>query len=149
MKDKKHIDSKGFTVGELLLVFVIVLAIGALLAPLIRFNQIRMDKIICANNLREAGLALYIYAREHDGKFPQDMQTLYDQQYLADEKLMDCPGSKTIGTPADPDYVYTPELSVRSNSMDALLRDKDTNHHSGSRNVLYVNGLVAWEEIES
>lgn len=141
----KIVGEKGFTVGELLLVFVIVLVLGGLLTPLIRFNHRRMDKITCENNLREAGRALYISAREHGGRFPASIQTLYDQQYLADEGIMDCPTSPHVGTLKDPDYTYAPGLSVRSNSTETLMIDKE-NNHSGGKNVLYVNGLVAWEE---
>lgn len=138
-------NEKGFTIGELLLVFVIVLVIGGLLTPLIRFNQKRMDQITCENNLREIGRALYIYAREHDGKFPSSIEMLYEQQYLADERVMDCPASKHVGILKDPDYIYKHGLSVRSNSSDTLMTDKEENHPNG-KNVLYVNGLVAWEE---
>ena len=141
----KTLGEKGFTVGELLLVVIIVLVMGGLLTPLIRFNHKRMDKITCANHLRETGRALYIYAREHGGRFPANIETLYDQQYLADERVMDCPASKHVGTLKDPDYIYKPGLSVRSNSSDTVMRDKEDNHPKG-KNVLYVNGLVAWEE---
>lgn len=144
----RRIGSGGFTVGELLLVFAIVIIIGGLLTPLIRFNHSRMNKIICANNLREVGLAMYIYAREHEGKFPPDISTLYDQQYLADEKLMDCPASKDVGTLESPGYIYEPGLSVRSDSLDALMKDKPDNHPSGGGNSLHVNGMVSWEEAD-
>jgi len=137
---------KGFTLSELLLVFVIVLVCGALLLPLIRYSQVRMDRIACANNLREVGLALYIYAREHDSRFPDTLKELYGSQYLADAGLMDCPATRAVGTPEDPDYIYTPGLTVRDASMVALVRDEPGNHGGKGGNVLYVNGEVAWIE---
>ena len=138
--------AKGFTLGELLLVFLIAVIIGAIMLPFIRYSQGRMDKIVCANNLREVGLAMYIYAREHEGRFPQTLQALYDEHYLADKKLMDCPGSVSVGTPEEPDYVYTTGLTVRDPSLEVLVRDKEKNHREGGRNVLYVNGEVTWRE---
>jgi type II secretory pathway pseudopilin PulG len=136
---------RGFTISELVIVFGIVVLVGALMWPFVRYGHKRMGNMLCANNLREQGLALYIYAREHDGKFPPALKTLYDEQYLADPRIMDCPASKTIGTPDAPDYIYTAGLSVKSSSKAPLVRDKQTNHMYG-KNLLYVNGRVSWED---
>ena len=143
----KKITNNGFTLGELLLVFVVILLIGGLMLPFIRYIHKSMEQTICANNLRETGLALYIYAREHEGKFPPTLKTLYDEQYLADGNLMDCPASKeSIGTPQNPDYIYTAGLSVKDSSLGILVRDKTKNHPYGGKNILYVNGTVIWKE---
>lgn len=136
--------SKGFTLGELLLVFAVVLIISASMIPIIRYNNRKMERTVCANNLHQIGLALYIYARENEGQFPPALKVLYDEQYLADKRLMDCPASREIGTPGSPDYIYTAGLSVRSPSLEPLVRDKSKNHPRAGANVLYVNGEVAW-----
>jgi hypothetical protein len=135
----------GFTISELVIVFAIVILVGGLMWPFVKYGHKRRAQMLCANNLREQGLALYIYAREHDGKFPPALKTLYDEQYLADPRVMDCPASKTIGTPDAPDYIYTAGLSVKDSSKAHLARDKQTNHVYG-KNVLYVNGRVSWED---
>jgi len=137
-------NNKGFTLGELVLVFGILMAVGAALAPLVRYNQIRLSRINCSNNLREIGLAMYIYARENGGNFPQSLSTLYEEQYLADRGIMDCPASKRVGTPEQPDYEYKPGLSVRSPSQDVLVGDDGGNHSGAGRNVLLVDGEVLW-----
>ncbi|RKY42132.1 MAG: hypothetical protein DRP85_03715 [Candidatus Makaraimicrobium thalassicum] len=136
---------KGFTISELLLVFVIVLIVGGVMMPVIRHNYRKMEKTICANNLRQIGLALYIYAGEHKKKFPPTLKTLYDEHYLADRRLMDCPATEVIGTPGEPDYIYTAGLSARNSSLTPLVRDKAKNHAEGGGNILYVNGRVVWE----
>ncbi|MEA3489614.1 MAG: type II secretion system protein [Candidatus Omnitrophota bacterium] len=138
--------AKAFTISELLLVFVIVLIIGGAMLPFIKCSREKMEKITCANNLRETGLALYIYARGHDGRFPPSLKTLYDEHYLADECLMSCPASGTAGTPGSPDYIYTAGLTIRDPSLEVLVRDKSKNHPDGGKNVLYLNGSVAWEK---
>ncbi len=143
---KWDIGSKGFTISELVLVLVIALVVGGLMLPFIRYNARRMDKTACANNLRQVGLALYIYAKEHEGRFPPTLKALYDERYLADRRLMDCPASRDTGTPESPDYIYTAGLSVRDPSLTALVRDKARNHPRGGKNILYVNGAVVWEE---
>jgi prepilin-type N-terminal cleavage/methylation domain-containing protein len=139
-------DNKGFTLVELALVVVIVLMICIPLGPFIRESRNRLDKVVCANNLREIGLAMYIYAREHDGRFPPELRALYEEHYLSDTRLLDCPATKTGGTLESPEYVYAPGLTIRSASLEPLVRDKDKNHSRGGGNTLYVNGNVAWEK---
>lgn len=138
-------STKGFTISELLLVFAIVFAVSAVMFPLIRYSHMRMDRTGCENNLQQIGLALYIYAREHNGKFPEDIKTLYIEEYLADKKVVDCPASNKTGTPEDPDYTYTAGLTVRDPSGTVILEDESDNHPSGGRNVLYVNGAIVWK----
>lgn len=137
---------KAFTIGELLIVIAIVLMICVPMVPFISKSRARMDRVTCANNLREIGLAMYIYAREHEGAFPPELKTLYDQKYISDTKLLDCPATKAVGSLDAPEYVYSPGLSVKSPSLEPLLRDKENNHVRGGRNTLYVNGNVVWEE---
>lgn len=136
----------GFTLGELLVVFAVVFLLIAAFTPIIKFSNERMDKVQCANNLREIGLAMYIYAREHDGRFPPSIEKLYEENYLGDRRTVDCPASSTQGAPDAPDYIYTPGLSARDRSDLVLVRDSKGNHAKGGGNVLYVDGTVDWEE---
>lgn len=139
-------NRKGFTLSELVVVFTIVLIAGALMVPIIRYSRQRMGRIMCANRLQEQALALYIYAKEHGGKFPPSLKALYDDQYLADKRLMDCPASKNTGTPDSPGYIYTAGLKVKDPSKSVLVQDKSENHSDNGKNVLYVNGDVLWKE---
>jgi competence protein ComGC len=140
------LDRKGFTLGELLPVLIIVLLVGAVLSPLIRFNRMRMNRVNCARNIRKTGRALYIYALEHDGHFPDSLKALYEEQYLAREELMDCPANRHRGTADDPDYIYHTGLSVRDGSLSPLMEDKPGNHRDGGKNTLLVNGAVTWRQ---
>lgn len=139
-------NNKGFTLVELALVIVIVLMVCVPLGPVIKKCRDRMDKVMCANNLRDIGLAMYIYAREHEGRFPAELRTLYDEHYLSDERILDCPATNTRGTLDSPEYVYAPGATVKSSSAEPLVRDEGKNHSQGWRNTLYVNGNVAWEK---
>lgn len=141
-KSRKH---AGFTIGELLLVFGAIILLTGAFTPFIKYSNERMARVDCSNNLRRIGLAMYIYARENQGKFPPSIETLFDEQYLGDARVLDCPASRTSGTRKDPDYIYTPGLSVYDESATVLVRDKPGNHHHGS-NVLYVDGTIMWEE---
>jgi len=143
---KWHRNRRGFTIGELLTVFVIVILMSFLLAPVVKRVSARTNEVLCANNVRELGRALYIYARENDKRFPETLKVLYDEEYISDKSLVDCPASEAKGTPEDPDYIYTAGLTVRSPSAEPLVRDKEKNHPSGGRNVMYVNGPVRWQK---
>ncbi|MCK5451130.1 MAG: type II secretion system protein [Candidatus Omnitrophica bacterium] len=137
---------KGFTISELLTVFAIVSVIGMILWPLIKYNNVRIDRIICEKNLQQTALALYMYALENEGKYPASLKVLYDEKYLSDASLMDCPGSKKVGTIESPDYIYTAGLFAKKSSGEVLVRDKKRNHPGGGMNVLYVNGTVLWKK---
>ncbi|MCK4852512.1 MAG: hypothetical protein KAS86_05285 [Candidatus Omnitrophica bacterium] len=141
----RGLDNKGFTIGEFTAVFMIVLVIVFLLQPFIRRIHDRSDRVACANNLRQLGKAIYVYAREHHGEFPGTLKALYDEQYLADARFVDCPASRHKGTPDDPDYIYAPGLSVNDPSTDILLRGRPGSHPDGG-NALHVNGAISWEE---
>ena len=137
---------KGFTIGELIVVFAIVGAIIFLSLPFLRQVLYRRDTVTCANNLRELGLALYIYAREHSGKFPSSLKALYDEGYLSDKRLVDCSSTREVGSLEAPDYIYAAGLTVKEPSHEKLVWDKAMNHAGKGRNVLYLNGTVAWRE---
>jgi hypothetical protein len=128
------------------MVFAIVIIMIVVSLPILKHVTDRRDKVICANNLRELGLALYIYAKEHEGKFPATIKTLYEERYLSDEGLVDCPSTKAKGTLDAPDYIYAAGLSIKDPSREKLIWDKAANHAGEGRNVLYLNGLVAWEK---
>ncbi|MDD4957372.1 MAG: type II secretion system protein [Candidatus Omnitrophica bacterium] len=138
---------KGFTISELVLVFAIVIGVVLLIMPVVMKTNERMDRIECANNMYQIGLALYIYAREHDGMFPKDLDTLYAEEYLSDKDLLACPASKRKGAgKADQGYIYTGGLSVKDPFSIPLLQDKQDNHPNGGKNVLYVSGEVEWKK---
>ncbi len=140
------LNKKGFTLGEILVVFAVVTIVTVLMLPFIKHNYYFRERTVCANNLREIGLAMYIYASEHEGDFPPRLKTLYDEQYISDEELMDCPASNVIGTSEQPDYIYTAGLTVENDSLDILISDKSKNHGRAGKNGMYVNGTVFWDE---
>lgn len=137
----RFLKAKGFTISELLVVFTVVLLLTGLLYPLIRHTTVRTNKSRCRNNLRNIGVALYIYASENNGQFPDSLNVLYENQYLSDESLLNCPSSPDKATPEGPDYVYASGLSVLSDSEKVLLKDRK-NNHPNAKNVLLVNGRV-------
>ena len=109
------------TLSELLFVFLAVLLISGALLPVIRYTNRRVDRMLCAENLRKLGMALYIYASENDGKFPDSLKTLYDEEYLSDPALLECPGNKNKENIEGSDYIYTSGLAIKDPSLAPLV----------------------------
>jgi len=66
-------NKKAFTLIELLVVIVIVGILAAILLPI--FNRARESgrRAVCANNLRQHGIAWYLYLDDHNECFPSSV----------------------------------------------------------------------------
>lgn len=65
---------RAFTIADLLCVIAIIIILAALLFPLVRSAVREATLRDASNRLRQSGLALIIYANEHDGLFPTTSQ---------------------------------------------------------------------------
>ena len=93
----------GFTLIELLVVIVIIGIIIALLTPALGRAREGARCAFCANNLRQFGIALYLYLDEHDNKFPDhrrgpigNCECWYTQidPYFDNKDVWHCPNYK-------------------------------------------------------
>ncbi|MEA3366816.1 MAG: prepilin-type N-terminal cleavage/methylation domain-containing protein [Planctomycetota bacterium] len=58
---------RGFTLVELLITVAIIGVLAAMIAPALAGALREADRVVCASNLRQVGLALRTYLKDHDG----------------------------------------------------------------------------------
>jgi prepilin-type N-terminal cleavage/methylation domain-containing protein/prepilin-type processing-associated H-X9-DG protein len=66
-----RVSRRGFTLVELLVVMAVLGILVGLLLPAVQNARVAARRTECLNNLRQIGLAIAMFADNHDGKFPR------------------------------------------------------------------------------
>lgn len=71
MKRQNRLQSKGFTLVELLVVIGIIALLISILLPSLSKAREAANKVKCGSNLKQIGQGLLLYANENNGNYPR------------------------------------------------------------------------------
>ena len=126
---------KGFTLIELLVVMAIILILAGLLTPGLFKAKQQAGKVSCANNMKQIGTALQLYASKYNESYPASLSTLTSDNELDDPNVLNCPVTATSYT------AYTAPSAGTASNVE-VLHCASTAHGPGSWISLYMGGYA-------
>ena len=88
---------RGFTLIELLVVIAIIAILAAILFPVFARAREKARQISCLSNLKQMGLAFFMYTSDYDETFPMvPMWKTNLQPYIRNTQINFCPSRKHL-----------------------------------------------------
>jgi prepilin-type N-terminal cleavage/methylation domain-containing protein/prepilin-type processing-associated H-X9-DG protein len=88
---------RGFTLIELLVVIAIIAILAAILFPVFARAREKARQITCVSNLRQMGLAFFMYTSDYDSVFPFTYNWKTNlQPYVKNTQINVCPSRPTL-----------------------------------------------------
>ncbi|MBM3457340.1 MAG: type II secretion system protein [Armatimonadetes bacterium] len=145
---------RGFTIIEIAVVVTFIGILAAILLPVFTNARSKGFQAECTHHLYQVGLALQLYARDHDGYFPpgeQDLRPLAGL-YFPDAGVLHCPSDwlpasevpPSVSLPTGPlssSYQYQGGLNLAGDANTPVAADWEFRHNDGA-SVLYRDGAV-------
>ncbi|TSC92743.1 MAG: prepilin-type N-terminal cleavage/methylation domain [Candidatus Berkelbacteria bacterium Licking1014_85] len=118
---KAHMNKKGFTLIEMLIVITIIAILAAILFPVFARAREKARQASCQSNLKQIGLAMAMYEQDYDeqlpyswldtngtvGYQPSDTQWVdMIMPYIKNQQLNVCPSINSADQPISGKYSY-------------------------------------------
>ena len=94
----KRNQVKGFTLIELLVVMAIILILAGLLTPGLFKAKQQAGKVSCANNMKQIGTAIELYAGKNSDSYPATLSALSIDGDIDDNAVISCPVAVSLYT---------------------------------------------------
>jgi prepilin-type N-terminal cleavage/methylation domain-containing protein len=131
-------EKRGFTLIELLVVMAIILILAGLLTPGLMGAKRQAGKVNCANNLKQIGAALELYAGQNSDTYPASLVTLVTTGAIDNTAVGICP----VGGGAYQNTYIQPSIGMNSNAVDISCPNAGSVHGAGASIQLYKGGYV-------
>jgi prepilin-type N-terminal cleavage/methylation domain-containing protein/prepilin-type processing-associated H-X9-DG protein len=113
---------RGFTLIELLVVVAVIAVLMAILLPALASAKQRAKGVVCQSNLRQVGMAMFMYEQENQQRFPHASHSTADTSGWLTTLIPYGMSAKARACPEDPRFL-NPTLNSTSystnNYMDA------------------------------
>jgi prepilin-type processing-associated H-X9-DG protein len=147
-----RVGGKGMAIAGLVLggvSIVVTPCFMSILLPSLNRARETANRVKCAQNMKQIGLALLAYGNNNRGAYPPDLQTLLSNSSTLSTVAMTCPSTTDIPAPnasvfsagGHLSYVYVPGNNTSAAATDILLYEPMTNHTDGT-NILFGDGHV-------
>ena len=131
----------GFVLGGIGLILIPMVA-AAILVPNINAAREHERRYLCMNNLKAIGVAVALYAEEHDGTIPRKFEDLH--QYNTSDKVYVCPSARVTTGPSYEIVLGGKKLSTSEAISSIVVTEPLANHRVGC-NALYGDGHVEYK----
>ena len=95
---------RGVTLVEITVVAVVILALAAILFPVVDSAMEKAHQGDCLSHQKQLAASLLLYAQDNGGVFPLPSQWVAASGFAANSEVFDCPSTYKHGTGTDPDY---------------------------------------------